>query len=225
MSLKDLLEKLERRARLEGFLLVSAIILVLCSFLQAFRLAVYPYRLLLLLAGMTLFSLDLYLIIADEKMLIKRGIVPGDIPKKREVLRPSEILSTGLYAGLYATFVICLFMIGVFYPSFAWASWLASPPVIAVFCGYLIEDFRKVVIMIFVGYLLAVAVALALYVMPFWDAYRSCFVSTLEYFPLGPVTDEQTLGCVVLTTTSFLSVQVPLGFFAALIGAKVRNRW
>jgi len=225
MSLKDLFEKLERRGRLEGFLLVSAIILILCSFLQTFPLAVYPYRLLLLLAGMALLSLDLYLIMADEKMLTKHGITPVEIPKKRKVLRPSEILSTGLRASLYATFVICLFMIGVFYPSFAWASWLALPPIIAVFCGYLMHDFKNVVIIIFVGYLLAVAVALTLYVMPFSEAYKSCFMSTLEYFHISPVTDEETLGCIVLTTLSFLSVQIPLGFFAALVGAKVKNQW
>jgi hypothetical protein len=114
MSLKGLLDKLERRGHLEGFLLVSAIILILCSFLQTFPLAVYPYRLLLLLVGMSLLSLDLYLIMGDEQMLVKHGITPVEIPKKRKVLKPSEILSTGLRAGLYATFVICLFIIGLF---------------------------------------------------------------------------------------------------------------
>ena len=225
MSLKDVLDRLERRGHLEGFLLVSAIILILCSFLQTFPLAVYPYRLLLLLAGMALLSLDLYLIMAEEKMLIKHGITPVAIPKKRKVMRSSEIISTGLRASLYATFVICLFMIGVFYPSFAWASWLALPPIIAIFCGYLIDDFRKVVIIIFAGYILAVTVALALYAMPFSEAYKSCFMSTLEYFHFGPVTDEETLGCMVLTTLSFLSVQVPLGFCAALVGTKIKNQW
>jgi hypothetical protein len=225
MSLKGLLDKLERRGRLEGFLLVSAIILILCSFLQTFPLAVYPYRLLLLSAGIALLSLDLYLVMADEKMLIKHGITPVKIPKKRKVLRPSEILSTGLRASLYATFVICLFIIGLFYPSFAWASWLALPPIIAIFCGYLIDNFRKVVIIILVGYLLAVAVMLALYVMPFWEAYKSCFVSTLECFYFSPANEEETLGGIFLITTSFLSFQVPLGFFGALIGANIKNRW
>lgn len=225
MSLKDLLEKLERRGSLEGFLLVSAIILILCSFLQMFQLAVYPYRLLLLLAGMALLSLDLYLIMADEKMLTKHGITPVEIPKKRKALRPSEILSTGLRASLYATFVIFLFMIGLFYPSLIWASWLATPPIIAVLYGYLIDDFRKVVIIIFVGYLLTVAVAFALYVMPFWEAYKSCIMSTLEYFYFSPANEEETLGGIFLITTSFLSFQVPLGFFGALVGANVKNWW
>jgi hypothetical protein len=75
-----------------------------------------------------------------------------------------------------------------------------------------------------VAYLLTVAVALTLYVMPFSEAYKSCFVGILEYFHFGPVTDEETLGCIFLTTMSFLSVQVPVGFFAALIGVSTKNR-
>jgi len=223
MSLKDLLDKLERRGHLEGFLLVSGIILIICSFLQTFPLAVYPYRLLLLLAGMALLSLDLYLIIAEERMLIKHGITPVEIPKKRKVLKPSEILSTGLRASLYATFVICLFMIGLFYPSLRWASWWTIPPIIAVFCGYLIDDFENVVIIVLLAYLLTVAVALTLYVMPFSEAYKNCFVDTLEYFSARAVTDEETLGCIFLTTMSFLLVQVPLGVFAAFIGINIKN--
>jgi hypothetical protein len=224
MSLRDLFEKLERRARLQGILMILAIALILCSFLQIFSIAVYPYRLLLLLMGTIILALDVYLIMTEEKILMGYGIALERIPKKPRVFRPADIFSTSLRAGLYAVFVIGFFLIGLFYPSFAWASWLIFPSVVSFFCGYLIDNLKKVATIILVGCLISIIIALALYAVPFWEAYRSCFVGLLEYFHLGPITEEETFGCAVLTTASFISLQVPLGFFAAYVGANIKNK-
>jgi len=225
MSLRDLLEELERRARLQGILMILAIALILCSFLQIFPLAVYPYRLLLLLTGTIVLVLDLYLIMTEEKMLIKCGIALERIPKKPRVLRSADIFAASLRASLYAIFVTCFFLIGLFYSSFAWASWLIFPSVVSFFYGYLVGNFHKVLTIILAGSLIGIIIALALYVVPFLEAYRSCFVDILEFFSLGPFTEEEIFGCAILTTTSFILLQVPFGLFAAYVGACIKNRY
>jgi hypothetical protein len=224
MSFSDSLEQIERRANLQGILMILAIALILFSFLQIFPLEVYPSRLLLLLTGTILLALDLYFIITEEKTLIKQGIAPERIPKKPRMLQSADILATSLLASSYAVFVICFFLIGLFYSSISWASLLIFPSVVSFFYGYFVGNLKKVIMIIFAGCLIGMVVALALYAVPFLEAYRSSFVDIAESIAMGPLTEEEILGVAILTIMSYISLQLPFGFFAAYAGSHVKNK-
>ena len=75
------------------------------------------------------------------------------------------------------------------------------------------------VIIILVAYLLVIAEALILYTIPFWEAYRSCFIHLANTF----FAEMDSPYAVVLATASYLSWQVPLGFLAAGVGAYIKE--
>jgi hypothetical protein len=218
MSLQGLLE---RRALVQGVLLLLGIAFILCSIFRLFEISILPYRILLFVSGTTIVLLDIYLIMTEDRLLIKHITILEKIPKKRKVLQSADIFSTGLHASLYAVIIVCLFTIGVFYPSFAWASWVFLPPITGFLCGYLVNNFKKTVVIILAGYILSMTIALMLYIAPFFEAYQSSFANIARL--LGLVTSEGTLACVMLTTISFHVVQVPISFFAAWIGASIKN--
>lgn len=215
MSIPELLSK---RWRAQGIILFLAFILILCSFLQILPIA-YSYRVLLFLTGVTILVLEVYLIGTEEKILAKLGVPLEEVPKRRKTWEFSQILSTGLCASLYSMFALGFFTIGLFYPESSWISWFILPPIIGLFYGYLIDSFKNVVIIILVAYLLVIAEALILYTIPFWEAYRSCFIHLANTF----FAEMDSPYAVVLATASYLSWQVPLGFLAAGVGAYIKE--
>lgn len=137
------------------------------------------------------------------------------------------VISARAWTGLYTALILCFFLSGLFFRSFAWVAYFVLPLMVCIFCGYFVRDLAEALSAILLGVILYGIVGAVLCIIlstfePFWTYLGSGPFARAAYGS-EITTFYEAFGSVIALHIGFLLLQGPLGAFGVLVGTGANN--